>query len=347
MLKKWIILFSAVLLFTAGCAQKEAVKNHKEKQTENIEKQPPDVEHFPYQSPLTGTGLKKEPEGRAIAVMVNNHPSARPQSGLDKADIVYEVLAEGDITRFLAIFQSERPDTIGPVRSARDYYIELAKGYDSFFVAHGWSPEAKQMLKSNYIDNINGIEYDGTLFKRASFRKAPHNSYITYENILKGADKVGAKMTQAPSPLTFLSKEELDSLTGKKAATVGISYSGNSLFHVDYKYDSKLKKYKRYSNGELTADYDSQKPVLLDNILIVETEHRFIDNYGRRAVDLTLGGKGYLLQRGLWNEVEWKNVDGRILPFANGKEVGLVPGKTWINIVPTKPGLQSSVSFKD
>ena len=65
-------------------------------------------------------GVQQEVEGRAVAVMINNHPAARPQSGLNKADIVYEVLAEGDVTRFLAIFQSEQPDNVGPVRSARE-----------------------------------------------------------------------------------------------------------------------------------------------------------------------------------------------------------------------------------
>ena len=96
--------------------------------------------------------------------MVNNHPLARPQSGLNKADIVYEIFAEGNVTRFLAIFQSEQPEKIGPVRSARDYYIELAKGYDSLYIAHGNSPEAKKMLDNGYIDNLNGLYYDGTLF---------------------------------------------------------------------------------------------------------------------------------------------------------------------------------------
>lgn len=80
--------------------------------------------------------------------MINNHPKARPQTGLTEADIVYEVLAEGEVTRFLAIFQSSNPKLIGPVRSSRDYYIELAKGYNSLYIAHGYSPEAKNYLQT-------------------------------------------------------------------------------------------------------------------------------------------------------------------------------------------------------
>ncbi|MHC8520306.1 DUF3048 N-terminal domain-containing protein [Rossellomorea sp. H39__3] len=148
-------------------------------------------------SPLTGE-VQDEGDGRSIAVMINNHPKARPQSGLSKADIVYEILAEGNITRFLAIFQSERPENVGPVRSARDYYISLAKGYDSLFIAHGYSPDAKKILQGGSVDNLNGISYDGTLFKRASSRKAPHNSYITFENIKKGADDLGMTFPHHP-----------------------------------------------------------------------------------------------------------------------------------------------------
>ena len=160
-------------------------------------------------------GVQTEVEGRAVAVMINNHPAARPQSGLNKADIVYELLAEGDVTRFLAIFQSEQPENVGPVRSARNYYIELAKGFDSLYIAHGNSPDAKEMLDNGYIDDLNGIYYDGTLFKRASFRKAPHNSYITYDNILKGANQNGYEMEQAPPSLTFLTEDEVKELAGE------------------------------------------------------------------------------------------------------------------------------------
>ena len=180
-MKKWLALIAVALLLVQGCSkEKEDVKETPKGQeaADNSE-----VFHFP----LTGLETAEAPEQRAVAVMVNNHPNARPQSGLDKADIVYEVLAEGDITRFMAIFESEEPETVGPVRSARDYYIELAKGYDSIFVAHGYSPEAKKMLSSGYIDELNGMHYDGTLFERVSFRKAPHNSYIDFENIERGA----------------------------------------------------------------------------------------------------------------------------------------------------------------
>lgn len=340
-------MVTAIFLL-AGCSgnKEEVVQPHEEKPIIDSGKEESE-EILPYQSPLTGVGLKEEATGRSYAVMINNDPKARPQSGLHKADIVYEVLAEGNITRFLAIFQSETAERIGPVRSARDYYIELAKGYDALYIAHGYSPEAKQMLDQGYIDHINGMQYDGSLFKRDKARVAPHNSYITSEKVLEGAEKIGYDMDNPPSQLSFLSEEEADKLAGETAKSVLISYFSSNLFNVIFEYDDVEKKYKRFTNGELTADLDTNEPVLLDNIFIVEANHKTIDSEGRRDIDLTSGGNAYLLQRGQWKQVQWESKDGKILPFENGQEVGLVPGKTWINLIPTDQGLEKMVSFEE
>jgi hypothetical protein len=350
-MKKWAVAATAALLLLSGCSDKEKVSGPKEP-VEDVEEvaqeevvQEEVNREMPYQYPLTGVGSETKTDSRAIAVMINNHPKARPQSGLNKADIVYEILAEGDVTRFLAVFQSEKPKNIGPVRSARDYYIDLAKGLDALFIAHGYSAEAQKMLEQDYVDNLNGMVYDGTLFKRASFRKAPHNSYITYENVLKGAKEKKYSMNQSPPAFTFLSEDEDDSIMGDEAGSVMISYSASAIFDSTYEYDSSEEKYKRYSAGDITVDYDTQEPILIDNLFIIETSHQVIDEVGRKEIDLETGGSGYLLQKGKVLEVEWKNENGVILPVRNGEVVPFVQGKTWVNVVPTNPGLQSSVSF--
>jgi len=337
-MKKWAVAVAAFLLLLSGCTSKETVKRpiKEEKPDQKPENKPDDVAKVdPYFYPLTGIGTNTKPDDRAIAVMINNHPKARPQSGLTKADMVYEVLAEGDITRFVAVFQSEKPANIGPVRSARDYYIEIAKGLDALYVAHGWSEEAKKMLEDNYVDNINGIVYDGTLFKRSTARKAPHNSYITYENILKGAKQKNYSIKGSPPSFKFLSEEDRKKITGKDAASVKVSYSKGGISDSMYEYDSKLGKYKRFSGGEQSVDLETKEPVLLDNLFIIETTHKIIDSVGRRDIDLQSGGKAYLLQMGKVNEVEWANVNGRIVPVKNGVEVPFTQGKTWVNVVPS------------
>ncbi|RSD22537.1 DUF3048 domain-containing protein [Mesobacillus subterraneus] len=342
MRKKWIAVLAAAIVLTAGCSSKETEKKeateHKEKQVEVEEVVKP--EELSYQFPLTGLGTAEESSDRAVAVVVNNHPKARPQSGLPQADIVYEVLAEGDVTRFVAIFQSEKPKNIGPVRSAREYFIDLAAGYDSFFIAHGYSPEAKIRLDHGEIDNINGMQYDGTLFKRADFRKAPHNSYINFKNIVKGADQKGYNLDKAPGNAEFLSSEEADQLDGVEAKDFMVSY-GSPSFDAIYEYDAEEGKYHRFIGSEETVDLESKDPVLLDNVLVVQMNHKVVDNAGRRVIDMNSGGKGYLFQKGKVNEIQWKNEAGRIIPYKDGVKAGFVPGKTWINIVPSI----SSVSF--
>lgn len=347
-MKKWAVAIAAVLLLLSGCSNKEKVKEPVKKVKvvdKEADKENEKPGTFPYYYPLTGIGSDTVTEGRAVAVMINNHPKARPQSGLDKADIVYEVLAEGDITRFVAVFQSEHPTKIGPVRSARDYYIDLAKGLNALYIAHGYSKEAKKMLESNYIDNLNGMVYDGTLFRRSSTRKAPHNSYITYQNILKGAKLKKYSMEKTPPSFKFLTEEESKNIAGNEATSVKITYSKGGISDSIYEFDDTLGKYKRFSGGEQTVDLDTQAPVLLDNILIIEAVHQIIDSVGRRDIDLESGGKGYLLEKGKVMEVDWKNKDGLIVPVKDGEEVPLVQGRTWVNVVPTNPGLQKSVSF--
>jgi hypothetical protein len=342
-MKKWAVALAAILVLLSGCSHKETTKQIVKKPKPSVVKEEP--KETKYYFPLTGIASDTKTDGRAIAVMVSNHPKARPETGLNKADIVYEILAEGDITRFLAVFQSEHPEKVGPVRSARPYYIELAKGLGAFFVAHGFSPDAKKMLDSGYIDNINGMFYDGTLFKRASFRKAPHNSYITYENMLKGASLKHYSMANTPPAFQFMTEEESKNISGDPAKSVMISYSGSHMSDSTFVYDEASGKYKRYSSGEQTIDLETKAPILADNIFIVEAVHRIVDSSGRRVIDFKSGGNAYLLQKGKVNKVSWEFRNGRIVPVKDGKEVPFVPGHTWVNVVPTTPGLAKSVSI--
>ena len=136
-------------------------------------------------------------------------------------------------------------------------------------------------------------------------------------------------------------------MSGENANSIMISYFNNPLFDVVYEYNQDKGKYERYSNGEQTKDHDTEDPVLLENILIAETSHRIIDSAGRRDIDLQSGGSAYLIQDGKLREVQWQNVEGRILPYENGKQIPLRKGATWINIIPSSPGLSGSVSYQE
>ncbi|OMP68014.1 DUF3048 domain-containing protein [Domibacillus epiphyticus] len=317
MRKKWIAVVAAAVLL-GGCASSQPVHNNKQMKT----------------SPLTGLE-KNNVDRRAVAVVISNHPEARPQTALEDADLVYEMLTEGNITRFLAIYQSEYPEIAGPVRSARDYFVELSSGYDALFLAHGYSPEAKEMLFSGSIDQLNGIQHDGDIFKRDRARKAPHNSYVYFEEALEAAEKKEYKMDSAPSRITFLSKEDESSLSGEPASNVVVRSSKNELFDAAYEFDGE--SYIRKIDGvELTAQ----------NIFVVEADHRVVDGKGRLDIDLTSGGDAFLIQNGVMNMVKWQNQNGRIIPYTE-KGAAFTPGRTWIHVVPASRGLNKAVDVEN
>ncbi len=336
------LAFSA--LFIGGCSKdaSEAEEAVATPEKESVIDEP--VKEAVEIAPLTGEAVAEEVTQRPIIVTINNHPAARPQSGLAAADMFYEMLAEGNVTRLLAVYQSKLPENVGPVRSARSYFVDMAKGFGAFYVAHGYSPEAKSMLSNNVVDNINGMNYDGTLFKRSKERVAPHNSYITAENILNGAEKVGASMNYSEKVRqTFYEAEERGKI-GIETSQVDIYYGNNEYFHNSYVYDHQNNRYGRQSASVDTKDMLTGEAITLANVLFFEMKHQTIDNVGRQDIDLTSGGNAYVFQNGYMREVKWANIDG--LPMAveeSGELVKLVPGKSWIHFVPSSPGLQAMV----
>lgn len=293
--------------------------------------------------PFTGIKADKDVDHRPLAVMINNHNAARPHSGIVDADIVFEILAEGDITRFLALFHSEIPDTVGSVRSAREYYFELAQGYDAIYVYHGAANFVNDMINNRSIEHLNGAMYDNDqrLFKRDAARKAPHNSYVFLDAAHEVAEEKGYDLTTNVSPLEFA---ENTTIEGDDAKRVEIGYNGSNPSHlVSFSYDEQSKKYARSEDGTETKDLTTEAPIEVENILIIETAHKVFDGEGRREVDLVSGGKGYLVQQGIVQAIEWENKDGQLIPMKDGQVIPFVQGKTWVNIIPTDPGLQSSV----
>ncbi|MYL30058.1 DUF3048 domain-containing protein [Halobacillus halophilus] len=284
--------------------------------------------------PLTGESTAGKENGRALGVMVNNHPEARPQSGLSHADLVYEVLAEGQITRFLALFHSDIPDTIGPVRSARPYYFELAYGYDALYAYHGASHSIYQQLADSSMDAVDGAVYDnnGWLFRRSPDRSAPHNSYLWTEGLDRVVEENDWVETAPPNPLLFRDGRP----DGRPAEDVVITYGSRTQVHWQYSDEGFL----RFSDGNPSVDRLTMEQIAADNVWIIEARHQIIDKAGRREVDLTSGGHSYLLQKRTMKEVEWRNTDGRLLPYEGGEQVPFVPGNTWVNIIPESAAVQ-------
>lgn len=341
------ILFASVVTaaMLAGCSNQEEVEPV---QADPIEEEV--VEEEPvvtYPTPFSGKQLEQEVTNRPVLVTINNQVEARPQSGLSSADVVYEMLAEGDVTRLLALFQSEMPENVGPIRSARSYFIDVAKGLDAFYIAHGYSPEAKEMLARNEVENINGMAYDGSLFLRSKDRVAPHNSYMPGENIEKSIEKVGASPHYSKKvSYAFYNGEESVKI-GEPATTVNVKYSHMDSFNSTYIYSAQTNTYERRNGTAVTTDLLTGEALAVANVLFFDMKHSYVDSYGRRDIDIASGGTAYVAQAGTIRQVQWANQDGVLTAIEeDGSAVKLVPGLTWVHFVPSSPGVLSSVTYE-
>ena len=352
-MRKYYVIFTLlmILVVNSACSDDEETSEEpaetEQNQTddESTENENEEIETKPqYTYPLNGEESEEEVTNRALAVMINNHSKARPQTGLIDADVVYEFLAEGPITRFLAIFQSQLPEAVGPVRSARSYYIETAKAHEALYIYHGAANFIEEDLRAGWVDNLNGAYYDddGFLFKRESFRRAPHNSYALLENAYEVAKRNNIETEKEHDWLGFYEEDELSEVDGSPATDITIDYFSN--LSVSYGYDEATNTYARFADGQPSTDLNTEEQLHYANVLIYETHHEVIDKALRRDIDRESGGKGYLIQNGVAKEIEWKNVDGLMLPFVDGKEAKLVPGKTWINVIPL--GIEEKVTIQ-
>jgi hypothetical protein len=299
-----------------------------------------DTEETDDTAPLTGVPSDEELNHRTLGVMLGNSSDARPQSGLHEADIVYEVLAEGNVTRLLAIYHSTRPEEIGPVRSARSYYIDLGNGYDTIFASAGGSPDALDMMERGEVDYLSGLAYEGTYFQRSEEREAPHNLYTSYDDLEAAVEETGYEWTGEPEALTFT--EEVPE-EWEEAGEISVSYGGSSN-EMEFHFEEEAEGYLRSAGGNENQDPASGEPASPRNVLIVEASHEVIDDSGRREIDTEGGGPAYLFQDGHVQELEWENNEGRLLPVQNGEVVPFLPGMTWISFVPED--LEEHVSYE-
>lgn len=338
-MKRWLLVLLAAALL-GGIVLYYMNKGNGDEPADRPSEETPQLTTSPYSREAGGPFDK-----RAVMAVVNNHPDARPQTGLAEADMVFEFIAEYNITRFLALYQSGYPEEVGPIRSAREYFVKLAAAHDAFFVAHGYSPEAYQLLESGIVDHVNGMDHDGTLFQRSSDRVAPHNSYITFENVLTAMENTGASAAYSgTSPYAFYDSIESAKLV-EQATSIEVQYGTDPDFLNTYAYDAGTGLYSRASGGVRTAEKDTGEAVELANILVFEAAHKTIDAKGRQAIDISSGGKALLFQGGGIQEIAWSSKDGMLVPTIDGESVRLAPGKSWIHIVPAEPGMESSVRY--
>ncbi len=284
-------------------------------------------------SSLPRVAEKESPFGqRPLAVMVDNARDSRPQSGLDKANLVYEVLAEGGITRFLAIFATEDVDKIGPVRSARPYFITKTLEHNAIYVHAGESPDAAIFIREERIDDINELIHFQP-FWRSSQRKPPHNLYTSTERLREEAKKLGYIEMVNKGDYQF----ETDSneiLSGKQISKIDIKYNTN--YTVSYQYIPDVQRYVRFINGSPHTDAETGRQLQVKNIIIQHSDKKVLDEEGRLAIDFIGQGSGLIIYNGESEEIAWskESLESKTYFFnKEGNRLAIQPGNVWIQVI--------------
>lgn len=312
-------------------------------------------------NPLTGLPMEESLiDQKPVAIMLNNIKAAMPQQGNGQADIIYEVLAEGGITRMLGIYQDvSRLGTVGSVRSARLYFWQLALGHDAIYVHAGGSPEfydAKESRGAETVDGVNGYySYADTgLFWRD--RTRIEGNYYAYEHSLITS---GEKLTQIltargvfdthdesyENPLVFAEAEAAAPTEGEAAEAFTVTFSNYK--STTFRYDEESSQYRVEQYGEAYIDGNDGSQISVTNVIVLRAPCTVVDDAGRLSIDLT-SGEGWFACGGFLCPITWeKGAADRPLRCydSSGQPLVLGAGKSYICIIPlsrTLTGEQSS-----
>ena len=334
--KRWLLalmILCLIAVILSGCGKEtEPVSNTEPEVTSEPAPTPEPPKGSP--CPLTGLPVANEEDLklRPIAVMIDNEYNARPQSGLLNAEIVYEIPVEGNITRYMAIYHHSHTDKIGPVRSARPYFIDKALEFNAVYVHCGGSPQALKDLVTLKVNTLNDLK-GSPCFWRSKDRKMPHNLYTSTKLMREVMES--NKFNNKTAPEYFKFNEEFLEPDGKKTGSISFNYSKNYI--VGYEYSEKDKLYYRTINGTRLKDKESGQDIATTNIIVEKTTAKVLDDVGRLQVNDVGKGRGYYLSGGKLIEIEW-NKSSRSAKTTykdlKGNEVLMNKGVTWIQLVP-------------
>jgi hypothetical protein len=281
---------------------------------------------------IDGVYVEKGKENPPLAaVMIDNEVTSRPASGLSKANLVYEAEAEGKITRYLAFFDGTVDLTrVGPIRSARPYFLDWANELSAVYVHCGGSPEALTKIIKYGIADFNEF-YNGDYFWRSDEKIAPHNVFTSMQNIQNFIAKKGIRESNY---FSWKFKDENKNSIEAKENNINIVFKEPD-YIVDWNYDSENNSYIRSLAGKIQTD-DGDNKIVAKNIIVQVNKTEIIDSKFRLDMKTTGSGKAIVCLDGFCEEGEWQkeNYSSRTRYFDSaGKEFEFNPGVTWIEVV--------------
>lgn len=309
---------------------------------------PPPVEPTTKPSKLTGVQVTPELSERPITgIMIENSIDARPQAGLVDAGVVFEAIAEGGITRFLALFQEAQPDHIGPIRSARPYYVRWAAGFDAGYTHSGGSPEALALIGALGVKDLDHGRYAGS-FDRVSNRYAPHNVYTSMARLDSLRSSLGFPAStnftgfdrMAPAP----EEDTADDTATPEAAPTALENANSISFDISshnyntsYTYNAESNTYARVMAGKPHVDERSGKQIQPSVVVALTMPYSIHPNRIHSVYGNIGSGEAIVFQngnviKGAWNKPSDK---AELTLTTPSGPLLLQPGQTWFTAIPS------------
>ena len=301
--------------------------------------------------PLNGAGVPPANVGHRIAaVMIDNYPDARPQSGLHDADLVYEVEAEGGITRYLALFLGYAASEVGPVRSARTYFVDLARPYDPFFAHAGQNDDAIEVLRelrSSGFADMDEIQHTPEAFWRDETRDMPHNLYTSVVKMRTVGPQYGYTDTRyaghgfefddekadAPSSAADMPSPAPAPTWPPLVPEAVVSFWQD--YDVHFVWDGAA--YQRFIDGQAQHDRDDDRPYEVADIIAVWVPATVLDPIGDLRMDVYGTYPALLIRQGRATQASWIASGPASLPSLvgeNGATLLMTRGQIYVEIMP-------------
>ena len=344
----FIALTMCILSF-ASCSSKDNDVTNADSQINKQEEKKDETPVLTAKNPLTGESGYDEHllDERPVAVMVENTPSARPQWGLCSPDIVIETEVEGGITRMMWLYANKDrvADKVGPVRSARNAYVELAGGLDAVFFHIGASDLAYKLLRKGVVDDVDGMAVDFYSRDKSRNVAVEHTAYTTKTAVAQAISEhiSNTKLTDSyKNPLSFVDTGATAS--GKACSSIKAVFSDE--YRHTFEYNSSDSLYYNWMNSKEMTD-ENGKQMAVKNVIVLYADMADLgDEKGHVDVDLS-SGDGYYASEGKVISVKWSKgdlSDKLKITDENGNAVSLNAGKTWIGFVRSSNSSKTVIS---
>lgn len=338
--KKLTILLAAILvLLLAGgtVAALYFLTPKPEPQTQVAPKPEPKPEPPKYYSPLTGSLVDSEEATKqaVTGIMIENSPDARPQSGIKDSGVVFEAVAEGGITRFLVIYQEQKPQLIGPVRSVRSYYVDWVAAFNASVAHIGGSAAALAEVRNGQYRDIDQF-FNAGAYWRASDRYAPHNVYTSFERL----DALNQSKGYTSSEFTGFVRKDSKAAETPAATSVDVAIS-SALFNSHYSYNAATNTYDRSQAGAPHLDREAGQISPRVVVIMKVDEQRVFEDGWREQITTIGSGPVTIFQDGQVIEGAWQKLAKTSqITFTDttGAPIKLARGQTWFTAVPTHTG---------